>query len=100
MQCLAHVPLRGMHAPFNFRRRFQPSSPTREVDNARRAASLRSVAHRLDSSLRSRGELAELAARAVASVVALVLVVTNIVILFLVERFIKSDYPSSAPGKM
>jgi putative spermidine/putrescine transport system permease protein len=35
-----------------------------------------------------------------ASVVALVLVVPNIVILFLVERFVKSDYLSSALGKM
>lgn len=35
-----------------------------------------------------------------ASVVALVLMIPNIVILFLVERFIKSDYLSSALGKM
>lgn len=35
-----------------------------------------------------------------ASVVALVLMVPNIVVLFLVERFIKSDYLSSALGKM
>jgi putative spermidine/putrescine transport system permease protein len=35
-----------------------------------------------------------------ASVVALVLMVPNIVILFVVERFIKSDYLSSALGKM
>jgi putative spermidine/putrescine transport system permease protein len=35
-----------------------------------------------------------------ASVVALVLVVPNVVILFVVERFVKSDYLSSALGKM
>lgn len=35
-----------------------------------------------------------------ASVVALILVVPNVVVLFLVERFIKSDYLSSALGKM
>jgi putative spermidine/putrescine transport system permease protein len=35
-----------------------------------------------------------------ASVVALVLMIPNIVILFLVERFIKADYLSSALGKM
>lgn len=39
-------------------------------------------------------------ARANASVVSLVLMVPNIVILFIVERFIKSDYLSSALGKM
>ncbi len=35
-----------------------------------------------------------------ASVVALVLVVPNVVILFVVERFVKSDYLSAALGKM
>jgi putative spermidine/putrescine transport system permease protein len=35
-----------------------------------------------------------------ASVVALLLMIPNIVVLFLVERFIKSDYLSSALGKM
>ncbi len=35
-----------------------------------------------------------------ASVVALILVVPNVVILFAVERFVKSDYLSSALGKM
>ena len=39
-------------------------------------------------------------ARANASVVSLVLMVPNIVILLVVERFIKSDYLSSALGKM
>ncbi len=35
-----------------------------------------------------------------ASVVSLVLVVPNVVMLFAVERFVKSDYLSSALGKM
>ena len=35
-----------------------------------------------------------------ASVVALILVVPNVVMLFLVERLVKSDYLSSALGKM
>ncbi len=39
-------------------------------------------------------------ARANASVISLVLMVPNIVILLIVERFIKSDYLSSALGKM
>jgi putative spermidine/putrescine transport system permease protein len=39
-------------------------------------------------------------ARANASVISLILMVPNIVILFVVERFIKSDYLSSALGKM
>ncbi len=39
-------------------------------------------------------------ARANASVISLILMVPNIVILFIVERFVKSDYLSSALGKM
>ena len=35
-----------------------------------------------------------------ASVVSLILVVPNVVVLFVVERFVKSDYLSSALGKM
>jgi putative spermidine/putrescine transport system permease protein len=35
-----------------------------------------------------------------ASVVALVMMVPNIVLLFLVERFLKADYLSASLGKM